>query len=85
MTNMLHHISFAVSNITKASLFYDVCLEPLGYRRVYSSDPFIGYGVEVKDKDKFAIVSKSKKIQLPESGLHIAFSVPNRDSIDPSV
>ena len=81
MTNMLHHISFAVSDITRSSLFYDACLEALGYKRVYSSDHFIGYGVE-EGKDKFAIVNKSKKILLPETGLHIAFSAPNRDSID---
>jgi len=78
---MLHHISFAVSNILKSSNFYDSCLEPLGYRRVFSSEKFIGYGIE-DGNDMFAIAHRENSFQLPESGFHLAFLAPSKKSVD---
>ena len=77
---MLHHLSFGVSDIVRASKFYDAVLAPLGYSRVYTSESFVGYGVE-EGKDKFAL-----KLDIdgaaPGSGFHLAFSAPSQQAVD---
>lgn len=41
---MLHHLSIAVSDLNRASTFYDAVLEPLGYVQVFADDEAVGYG-----------------------------------------
>jgi len=78
---MLHHLSFAVADINRASAFYDAVLAPLGYRRVYVSDNFIGYGTE-DGKDKFAVWETPDPVTAPARGFHLAFAAPNRAAVD---
>lgn len=79
--HMLHHISFAVSDLDRSATFYDSALEPLGYRRVCEAKNFIGYGVE-DGKDKFAIASKGEGVSSPSLGFHLAFSANSRDAVN---
>ena len=78
---MLHHISLPVSDIKVSANFYDSALKPLGYKRVFSSENFVGYGTE-EGKDKFAIVARKGEIRVPSLGFHLAFSAPSRTCVD---
>lgn len=79
--NMLHHISFPVSNLELSIKFYDAVMAVLGYRCVFKSKTFVGYGIE-SGKDKFSIVHKTQEIIMPVPGFHLAFSAQNRKSVD---
>ncbi len=78
---MLHHLSFAVADIMRAASFYDAVLAPLGYRRVYVSDNFIGYGTE-DGEDKFAVWESPDPVTPPARGFHLAFTAPSREAVD---
>lgn len=77
---MLHHISFAVSDLQAAGAFYDAILGALGYRRVFEDESAIGYGVE-DGNDKFCIKLRPKCVP-PSLGFHLAFAAPNRLAVD---
>lgn len=78
---MLHHVSFAVSSIERSARFYDAALSALGYRRVFSSDKFVGYGVE-ENKDRFAITQNDEKVMVPVRGFHLAFHASSQSAVD---
>ena len=42
---MLHHIVLEVSDLPRASSFYDALLSPLGWRRHVNDTTAIGYGI----------------------------------------
>lgn len=77
---MLHHLSFAISNLARSGAFYDAALAPLGYVRVWTDARAIGYGVPGGD-DKFAIKLRSS-ITIPGDGFHVAFAAPSRVAVD---
>lgn len=84
---MLHHISFGVTNLRKATEFYDAVLTTLGYERVWTDfegDPdtqAVGYG-ELGGGDKLALKQFPNGAISPGAGFHIAFSAPSRDAVD---
>jgi catechol 2,3-dioxygenase-like lactoylglutathione lyase family enzyme len=77
---MLHHLSFAVADLSVAGTFYDAVLGALGYRRVFVDETAVGYGIE-DGKDKFCLKLRSN-ISKPSSGFHLAFSAPSRAAVD---
>ncbi|WP_186168258.1 VOC family protein [Burkholderia gladioli] len=83
---MIHHASLGVSNIERASAFYDAALAPLGYVRIWEDlrpgepNQAIGYGPEGSD-DKLAIKFKPKGQRSPGHGFHLAFEAPNRNAV----
>ena len=77
---MLHHVSFAVSDLRAAGLFYDATLGALGYRRVFADETAIGYGVE-DGKDKFCLKLRPESAP-PSPGFHLAFAAPSRSAVD---
>lgn len=77
---MLHHLSFAVSDLPRSAAFYDAALAPLGYVRVWEDDEAVGYGYP-GGGDKFAIKLRSG-IQVPGEGFHLAFSGSSREAVD---
>ncbi len=77
---MLHHLSFAVADLSRAAAFYDAVLAALGYRRVWSDDTAVGYGIE-DGNDLFAIKQRGS-VQPPASGFHLAFAAPSREAVD---
>jgi hypothetical protein len=64
--SMLHHLSFAVANLTRSAAFYDAALAPLGYTRLWTQESGAGrkeavvvYGFPVPTTDlPSAFVSK---------------------------
>lgn len=77
---MLHHLSFAVSDLARSAAFYDAALAPLGYVRVWDDDDAVGYGYP-GGGDKFAIKLRDG-IRVPGEGFHLAFSGASSEAID---
>lgn len=84
---MLHHLSFGVSDIERASAFYDAVLAPLGYVRVWSdlrpgeSRQAVGYGAP-GGGDKLALKLQPDGQRPPGPGFHLAFAAPDRAAVD---
>ncbi|NRQ42127.1 VOC family protein [Rheinheimera sp. YQF-2] len=84
---MLHHISFGVTNLRRATDFYDAALEPLGYVRVWTDfegdedTQAVGYG-KPGGGDKLALKQHQNASVAPGPGFHLAFSAPSRESVD---
>lgn len=77
---MLHHLSFAVSNLERAAKFYDAVLGALGYARVWTAPDAVGYGRDAGE-DKFAIKAATAA-RAPSPGFHVAFAAPSRKSVE---
>ena len=74
---MLDHVTIGVSNIERAKAFYDAALRPLGIERLYGEDnTFAGYGI--RPKAFFWIGHR----EAPQTGAHIAFTAPDRATVD---
>jgi catechol 2,3-dioxygenase-like lactoylglutathione lyase family enzyme len=77
---MLHHISFAVTDVLRSSDFYDAVLAPLGFVRVWTheitagfKEAAVGYGLPGND-DEFAIRLRCQGCVVPGDGLPPSFS-----------
>ena len=77
---MLHHISFAVTDLARSAMFYDATLAPLGYVRVFTMAKAIGYGYP-GGSDQFAI-RPQPGANIPSEFFHLAFSAPTHEAID---
>jgi catechol 2,3-dioxygenase-like lactoylglutathione lyase family enzyme len=53
---MLHHLSFAVTDLPRSAAFYDAALASLGYVRVWTNETAVGYSsLSDGGEEKFAI------------------------------
>ena len=77
---MLDHISFAVSNLARAIAFYDAVLQPLGYRRVWTTSSAAGYGNDGAD-EFFAIREQPGAVPVPADRFHVAFTALTREAV----
>jgi catechol 2,3-dioxygenase-like lactoylglutathione lyase family enzyme len=84
--SMLHHLSFAVANLTRSAAFYDAALAPLGYTRVWTQESGAGrkeaavvYGVPGAD-DGFAIRLRQHGVVARTEGFHLAFRAPSQEA-----
>ena len=74
---MLDHVTVGVTDIDRSKAFYDRALRPLGIARLYADgEGAAGYGI--RPKAFFGIGLK----QLPQTGSHIAFIAPDRNTVD---
>jgi catechol 2,3-dioxygenase-like lactoylglutathione lyase family enzyme len=74
---MLDHVTIGVTDFDRARDFYDRALRPLGIARLYADgDSAAGYGI--RPKAFFWIGLK----QLPQTGTHVAFTAPDRATVD---
>jgi len=84
--HMLHHISFAVTDIERSAEFYDHALAALGYVRVFEdvrpgeNDQAVGYGLAGQG-DKFCIKQASESSATAGHGFHLAFAAPDHGSV----
>ncbi len=78
---MLNHISIGVTDLEASARFYDATLAPLGYARLSDSPGSIGYGA-AGNAAFWVIEVKSPVPRDPNSGLHICFDAPSRESVD---
>src|SRR3954465_7990595 len=84
--SMLHHLSFAVADLTRSALFYDAALAPLGYVRAFTQESgggrkesAVGYGLPDVG-DEFAIRLREQGVVAPTDGFHVAFRAPSREA-----
>jgi catechol 2,3-dioxygenase-like lactoylglutathione lyase family enzyme len=74
---MLDHVTIGVSNIKHSKRFYDQALRPLGVTRLYGEgEQFAGYGISPK---AFFWIGRR---DTPQTGAHIAFTAPDRATVD---
>ncbi len=76
---MFDHISIGVRDIMRAKAFYDRTLEPIGYRRLSDGEGSLGYGK--KTVGLWIGVTSSPVPDDPNSGLHVCFTAPDRESV----
>ena len=75
--NLLDHVTIGVSNVERSMKFYDRALRPLGIVWLYAeAEEYAGYGIS--PKAFFWIGSK----EMPQTGAHIAFTAPDRATVD---
>lgn len=77
---MLHHLSFAVTDLARSAAFYDAVLATLGYHRVWEDTTFVGYGVK-EGEDIFALKLRPAPLSVPGDGFHVAFAAPSREAV----
>ncbi|WP_137937240.1 VOC family protein [Chitinivorax sp. B] len=73
---MLHHLSFGVADLVRATTFYDAVLSALGYQRVWTDDDAIGYGLS-GGGDLFCLKLRGANAKAPGDGFHLAFAAPS--------
>lgn len=83
---MLHHLSFAVTDLNRSAIFYDAVLAALGYVRVFTQESgagrkesAIGYGRPGRE-DEFAIRLRQQGVVAPCEGFHLAFRAPSQEA-----
>jgi catechol 2,3-dioxygenase-like lactoylglutathione lyase family enzyme len=79
---MLSHISLGVSDLSRALVFYDAVLAPLGYVRVWITPRGAGYGPPGTKEEQFALKGAGSEARAPGAGWHLAFTAPNRGAVD---
>jgi catechol 2,3-dioxygenase-like lactoylglutathione lyase family enzyme len=77
---MLHHLSFATTDLARSTAFYDAVLSALGYSRVWTDRTAVGYG-HPGTGDKLAIKLRADVV-VPGPGFHAAFAAADRDAVD---
>lgn len=75
---MLDHLSIQVDDLDRAAAFYDVVLEPLGYRRTLEREGVIGYGDGFKP---MFFIGRATQ-EGPQKESHIALAAPDRQAVD---
>jgi len=74
---MLDHVTISITDVERSKQFYDRALRPLGITRLYAEGEWAaGYGV--RPKAFFWIGLKTE----PQTGAHIAFTAPDRATVD---
>ena len=76
---MFEHISIGVRDIARSRAFYDSALQAIGYKRLSASDDSLGYGREAVGL--WIGLTDSPVPDDPNSGLHVCFAVPDRESV----
>ncbi len=76
---MITHLSLGVSDMARATRFYDVALQPLGFARVMEHDGAAGYGPP--ERPQFWLNAVSAPI-AETPGTHVAFLAPSRLAVD---
>ena len=77
---MINHVSIGVRDLARTKRFYDAALKPLGATRLSEDAGSLGYG---RDAVAFWISRTDSPVpQDDNSGLHICFAAPTRQSVD---
>jgi catechol 2,3-dioxygenase-like lactoylglutathione lyase family enzyme len=77
MKTRLDHVGLDVSDYAVSKTFYEQALEPLGMRLMM--EPVPGVGGFGGDFPFFWIASRGRG---PDSGVHVAFTVEERETVD---
>ncbi len=69
-----------MSDLARATAFYDAALASLGYVRVWTGPSGAGYGLAGSD-EKLAVKERAGA-SAPGAGFHLAITAPTRASVD---
>lgn len=72
--SIIDHVNLPVKNLERAQRFYEIALEPLGYRFLMRDNSAIGFGAK---NWNFGIV----ETQAAFPSIHIAFSANTTDQV----
>jgi catechol 2,3-dioxygenase-like lactoylglutathione lyase family enzyme len=77
---MIDHVSVAVSDLQRASRFYEAVLATLGYAKLETRPATIAFG---KKYSEFWINHRPRMTPLPaDSGSHVALRAASREMVD---
>jgi len=79
---MIDHLSLGVSDLARASAFYDAVLAPLGYVRLWTKERGVGYGKPGMRDEPFALVAAGPDAMPPGRGWHLALAASSRQAVD---
>jgi catechol 2,3-dioxygenase-like lactoylglutathione lyase family enzyme len=72
---MIDHAAVYISDLAAGERFYEQALEPLGYSLVFEVEGFLGFADS--EMPSFGVVQRD-----PAGGAHVAFSAPDRATVD---
>ena len=78
---MISHLSIGVSNLQRASAFYDAVLGALGYGRIFSGPASVGYGPP-GGPERLALKQRPASAIGVDAGFHLAFTASDQASVD---
>lgn len=80
---MFDHLSVGVEDLARAVTFYDACLAPLGYVRLFLAARAAGWGPPGYEAEApFAVVAAGPEASPPGRGAHLAFVAPSREAVN---
>jgi len=79
---VIDHISLGVSDLTRATAFYDAILSPLGYARLSSTTRGVGYGNPGERDEPLALHAVGDGARAPGPGCHLALTAPSRNAVE---
>ena len=80
---MFDHLSLGVSDLERATAFYDAVLAPLGYVRLFKMYRAIGYGPPgFTGEPPLAFLLHGAEARPPGPGFHLALAAPSRAGVD---
>ena len=78
---MIDHLSLGVSDLARATAFYDAVLRPLGHVRSWTGDRGAEYG-PAGGQGAFALFHTGARAAPPGAGFHVALAARNRAAVD---
>jgi catechol 2,3-dioxygenase-like lactoylglutathione lyase family enzyme len=79
---VLDHVSINASDVARSRAFYEAALAPLGYRPLMEPVPGIVGFFPPRDEASLAVGSFWVTNRMPLSAGHIAFTAPDRATVD---
>ncbi|HTI68312.1 MAG TPA: VOC family protein [Caulobacteraceae bacterium] len=78
---MISHLSIGVSNLSRATAFYDAVLAGLGYVRIFSGPTSVGYGPP-GGPEGLALKERPSSAIGVDEGFHLAFVASDHAAVD---
>ena len=78
---MLSHVSLGVSDLARATTFYDAVMAALGFQRVWTAEKGVGYGPSAAEEG-LTLFRQTGPIRAPGPGFHLALNAPDRRAVD---
>jgi catechol 2,3-dioxygenase-like lactoylglutathione lyase family enzyme len=79
---VIDHLSLGVSDLARATAFYDAVLAPLGYVRLWTSERGAGFGSPRMKDEPFALHDAGVDARPPGRGWHVALTASSRRAVD---
>ena len=78
---MIDHLSLGVADLRRAIAFYDEVLATIGYRRLWTTDRAVGYGIGGPD-EKLTLFAVGAAARPAGAGWHLALTAPSCAAVE---